>query len=61
MVDTSNVRLFTMALVSALLSLVIYGVVYKFYKPNDGGLLTLIIAVGVFSILAFVDGYLESD
>lgn len=44
----SNVRLFAIALVSALLSLVFYGMIYEIYKPNGGGLLILVIAVGVF-------------
>lgn len=57
----SNVRLFAIALVSALLSLVFYGIINEIYKTNDGGWLTLVIAVGVFSILMFVEGFMTGD
>ena len=56
--DISNVRLFAMALISSLLSLVIYGLIYEVYRPNDGGWWTLPIAIGVFSVLTFVDGFM---
>lgn len=57
---TSNKRLFLMCLLSSTISFIVYIILHTYYTPDDGGLLIPSMAIIVFAILMFVDGYTET-